>query len=301
MPLRPDPHGDKENMSEKFSIMVVDDDPELLLVLQGFFSAEGLPCETFSSAEAALEHLAKVSCDIMVADVIIPGMQGLELTERAKRIRPDLNIIVMTGYIEKFSYEEAIAAGASDFIKKPFSLNELMLRIKHVRLQEKLRALSVTDELTGLPNRRGFFTLAEQQLKAVLRAKRDMVLLFADLDDFKEINDTRGHQEGDRALMAMADVFRQNFRDSDIIARMSGDEFAILLADMTEDNVRVIRNRLDQDIEAFNARMNGSYRLSVSIGMAVHNHDTPSTIDELLRLADTRMYEEKQRKKLDKR
>jgi diguanylate cyclase (GGDEF)-like protein len=99
----------------------------------------------------------------------------------------------------------------------------------------------------------------------------------------------------------MADVFRQNFRDSDIIARMSGDEFAILLADMTEDNVRVIRNRLDQDIEAFNARMNGSHRLSVSIGMAVHNHDTPSSIDELLRLADTRMYEEKQRKKLDKR
>ena len=128
-----------------------------------------------------------------------------------------------------------------------------------------------------------------------------MVLLFADLDDFKAINDTRGHQEGDRALRAMADVFRQNFRDSDIIARMSGDEFAILLADMTEDNVRVIRNRLDQDIEAFNARMNGSHRLSVSIGMAVHNHDTPSSIDELLRLADTRMYEEKQRKKLSKR
>jgi len=82
---------------------------------------------------------------------------------------------------------------------------------------------------------------------------------------------------------------------------MSGDEFAILLADMTEDNVRVIRNRLDQDIEAFNARMNGSSRLSVSIGMAVHNHDTPSSIDELLRQADTRMYEEKQRKKLAKR
>jgi diguanylate cyclase (GGDEF)-like protein len=252
-------------MNEKFSIIVVDDDADLLQALRGFFSSEGIPCETFLSADAALEHLAKDSCDIMVADVVMPGMEGLELTERAKRIRPDLNIIVMTGHIETFSYEEAVAAGASDFIKKPFSLNELLLRIKHVRLQEKLRALSVTDELTGLPNRRGFFTLAEQQLKAVLRARRDMVLLFADLDDFKAINDTCGHQEGDRTLVAMADIFRQNFRDSDIIARMSGDEFAILLADMTEDNVRLIRKRLDQDIDAFNARVSGSCRLAVSI------------------------------------
>jgi diguanylate cyclase (GGDEF)-like protein len=78
---------------------------------------------------------------------------------------------------------------------------------------------------------------------------------------------------------------------------MSGDEFAILLPDMTEDNIRVIRGRLEQDIKAFNDRVNGSFRLSVSIGMAVHIHDRPCSIDEMLREADTRMYEEKQRKK----
>jgi diguanylate cyclase (GGDEF)-like protein len=224
-------------------------------------------------------------------------MKGLELAERAHRMLPAMSIVVTTGFIDNFSYDEAILAGAADFIKKPFSLNELMIRIRHVRLQERLRLMSITDELTGLPNRRGFFVLAEQQLRSAQRIGWGLVLLFADLDDFKMINDTLGHQSGDEALCAMADIFRQSYRDSDIIARMGGDEFAILLVNPTDRGVKAAQDRLQQNLDQFNARENGAYQLRVSMGMAEFGPEAQTSIDALLGLADERMYAEKERRK----
>lgn len=287
----------KNEIIDHVTLMVVDDDPELLGMLKTFFLTLGQKCETFLRADDALDHLAKVPCDVMLADIIMPGVKGLELTERSKRLRPEMNIIVMTGHIDKFSYDDAITAGASDFIKKPFSLNELRMRIRHVQLQEKLRVLSITDDLTGLPNRRGFFVLAEQQLKTAIRGKRDLALLFIDMDNFKTINDTWGHQEGDRALVSMGAIFQQSFRASDIIARMSGDEFAILLVDSPRRNIDVILERLMQNIERFNENNKTGFCISISIGMAVHDPDQQRSIDEMLRDADQLMYDHKLKKK----
>jgi diguanylate cyclase (GGDEF)-like protein len=252
--------------------------------------------ETYNRAVPALRRIETTPFDALVVDIVMPGMMGLELARQVRRLRPDMSVIVMTGFIEEFSYDEAIEAGASDFIKKPFSVQELLLRVKHVKMQEKLRTLSITDELTGLPNRRGFFAFAAQQMKMVSRTKRDLALLFADLDNLKAINDTGGHQEGDAALAVAADIFRRTFRESDIIARMGGDEFAILLIDAPEKKFSVINDRLQKNIEAHNAGRNGSVALSISIGMAVYDHDRPSSLDELLKQADARMYEQKQRK-----
>jgi diguanylate cyclase (GGDEF)-like protein len=266
-------------------------------MLRVFFSTVGQACETFSRAEDALAHLATVPCDIMLTDIIMPGMKGLELAERAKRLRPDMNIIVMTGHIDKFSYDDAIAAGASDFIRKPFSLNELRMRIRHVQLQEKLRVMSITDDLTGLPNQRGFFALAEQQLKAATRGKRDLALLFIDLDNFKAINDAWGHQEGDRALVSMTKIFRQSFREADIIARMSGDEFAVLLIDTPRQSIEMILDRLMRNMEQYNEQKKNGYRLSISIGTSVYDHEQPRSIDTMLKDADEQMYNHKLKKK----
>lgn len=285
-------------MNRTGSIIIVDDDSDMRAALSEYFGLKGHACKAFPNAEDALTHLSKESADVMLTDIVMPGMKGLELAERAKRLRPDMNIIVMTGYIDDFSYDEAIAAGASDFIKKPFTMYELMMRIKHVKLQDRLRLMSVTDELTGLPNRRGFFVLAEQQFKAANRAMREQVILFADLDDFKTINDTWGHQEGDAALVSISSIFRQSFRESDIIARMSGDEFAILLIDTGEQSMKEILDRLQKNLEHYNLRKHGTSQLSVSIGMAVHDPRARQTLDELLKQADLKMYEQKQQKKM---
>lgn len=283
-------------MKQRPSLIIVDDDEALLRILEESLSLLGHMSEAYNRAVPALRRIETTPFDALVVDIVMPGMMGLELARQVRRLRPDMSVIVMTGFIEEFSYDEAIEAGASDFIKKPFSVQELLLRVKHVKMQEKLRTLSITDELTGLPNRRGFFAFAAQQMKMVSRTKRDLALLFADLDNLKAINDTGGHQEGDAALAVAADIFRRTFRESDIIARMGGDEFAILLIDAPEKKFSAINDRLQKNIEAHNAGRNGSVALSISIGMAVYDHDRPSSLDELLKQADARMYEQKQRK-----
>ena len=284
-------------MENKTQFIVVDDDETLLDVLKRFLAMQGHDCEVFSSAESALDHIANKPCDILITDIVMPGMKGLQLTKEVRQSWPDTNVIVMTGFIDDFSYDQAIEAGASDFIKKPFTMHEMMLRIRHVHLQERLREMSNSDELTGLYNRRGFYAIAQQQLKVANRAKGEVALLFADMDKFKSINDQWGHQKGDEALVSMADILKQTFRESDLIARISGDEFALLLIDTPEKNMSIVFNRLQKNIDAFNIHSGGTFNLSLSIGMSVYYHDRPCSVDELLRQADRRMYEQKQLKK----
>lgn len=281
----------------KLSLALVDDDEALLGAVQASLEHVGVSCEVFTRAEAALRRIeTTASFDAVVTDVVLPGMGGLELAKEVKRLRPEMCVIVMTGFVDDFSYDNALAAGASDFIKKPFTVHELVMRVKHVKMQERMRVLSITDELTGLPNRRGFFAFAERQLKMANRSGQNIVLLFADLDHLKTINDTWGHQVGDEALIAAAEIFRQTFRESDIIARIGGDEFVVMLVDTPEKNFAPIRERLNQNIAASNVRRQGSFAISISVGIAVFDHEEPSTIDMLLKEADERMYQEKQKK-----
>ena len=284
-------------MSTKPSIMVVDDDVSILDILRQSLVMEGFTCHVFTRATDALGALERAPVDILVTDIVMPGMRGLELVARAKRIHPSVTAIVMTGFVEEFSYDEVIRSGAADFIKKPFTNQELMIRIKHAQFQDRLRELSITDELTGLANRRGFFAFAQQQIKRVCRTGERMVLLYADLDDLKTINDKGGHVAGDRALADMAQIFRETFRESDIIARMGGDEFAVVLVDAPVTGAAAVRGRLQKLMDAYNAAADVSFKLAVSLGMAVFDPASPSTLDELIQEADRRMYEEKQLKR----
>ena len=162
--------------------------------------------------------------------------------------------------------------------------------------EEKLQNMSVTDDLTGLYNRRGFFTLSQQQLKIAERTKKNMLLFFADLDKMKEINDTLGHQEGDKALIDISTILKEVFRESDIIGRMGGDEFAILAIDTTDETREVLVNRLHNILDDYNRPERRNYQLSLSIGIAHYDPETPSTLDKLMAQADELMYEEKRKK-----
>ncbi len=165
---------------------------------------------------------------------------------------------------------------------------------ERVQMEETLRSLALLDNLTDLFNRRGFFTLAEQQLKAAERARRRMVLLFADFDGLKQINDTFGHSEGDRTLIETADTLRETFRESDIIARIGGDEFVVLAAETGGADADVITTRLQENLAARNARGDRRYKLSLSVGTARYDPEHSCSINELLAQADRAMYERKQ-------
>ncbi len=154
------------------------------------------------------------------------------------------------------------------------------------------------DELTGLNNRKGFITLAEQQLKIARRNMREFSLLFADLDNLKLINDTLGHREGDMALIANANILKNCFRESDIKARLGGDEFTVLIVDCSMETSTALNMRLQENIEEFNESRKSSYSLSLSAGLAHYEPGNPCSLNDLLDKADLLMFEHKRSKKI---
>jgi diguanylate cyclase (GGDEF)-like protein len=288
----------EQSLDKKDSILIIDDDAVILKFMKIVLEMEGYECETAISSQAALERVQSAPFDIMITDIVMPGMNGLELTGKAKGIRPNMAVIITTGFVDNFSYDKAIEAGASDFIKKPFTEKELIARIKHVKMQQEIRNLTLRDELTGIYNRRGFFALVEYQFNLAKRSKTGMFMLYADLDNLKIINDTLGHQEGDRALTMAADILRKNFRQSDIIARIGGDEFVVFPVGTSADCVDKILERLQKALEAYNAENNRGYSLSISAGISFYDPERPCTIDDLLAAADRSMYERKMNKTL---
>jgi len=177
---------------------------------------------------------------------------------------------------------------------------EATLHRKNIELaetMERLHNLSLTDELTGLHNRRGFLNLAAKQLKLAERADYAVRLLFMDVDGLKHVNDTFGHQAGDAALAATAGILRHVFRGSDILARIGGDEFAVLAVNAAENSMDVIRTRLYGSLEAHNAQSGHPYVLSFSLGEVSVLPNTAQTVEELLAEADVAMYADKLRTK----
>jgi diguanylate cyclase (GGDEF)-like protein/PAS domain S-box-containing protein len=164
------------------------------------------------------------------------------------------------------------------------------------KMEEKLRMMSIADELTGIYNRRGFLALSEQQLKWAERERRSVELFFIDLDCLKWINDTLGHKEGDRALKDVATLLRRTFRKSDIVGRMGGDEFAVLAINGAHGNRESPVKRLRATLDNHNRSKTGGYDLSLSVGIASSNSANPPSLDELIARADAAMYEEKREK-----
>lgn len=165
------------------------------------------------------------------------------------------------------------------------------------RMEEEIKALAITDQLTGLYNRRGFITLSEQQLKVAERAGSRLLLLFADLDGMKWINDNLGHLRGDDALIGTAKILKKVFREADIIARVGGDEFAVLALGTSREYPDLLKDRMQQQIDLYNRSHNGDYHLSLSIGIVESDPGNVFFIDELMSCADERMYENKKSKK----
>jgi two-component system, chemotaxis family, CheB/CheR fusion protein len=162
-------------------------------------------------------------------------------------------------------------------------------------MEERLRQLSLVDELTNLANRRAFFMLAKQMIKIAARTKGRLCMLYIDVNDFKQVNDSYGHREGDLALMDTARILLSSCRAADIVGRIGGDEFAILATDVSGDTPDRILSRMAENIQAHAIEGERPFRLSLSCGVAMYEPGSPMTLEELLDAADKRMYEEKMR------
>jgi diguanylate cyclase (GGDEF)-like protein/PAS domain S-box-containing protein len=164
------------------------------------------------------------------------------------------------------------------------------------RLLAEVRKLTVRDELTGLYNRRGFLTLATQHLKFARRTKRGCWLIVVDVDDFKQINDTFGHPEGDQALVTTAEILTRSFRESDIVSRLGGDEFTVLAVHADDDSAATITTRLTETLSQYNAQAGRRYALAFSVGVVRFDPTSPCSIEELFARADGALYAQKRRR-----
>jgi len=167
---------------------------------------------------------------------------------------------------------------------------------ERVKAEEAVRRLSLTDELTSLYNRRGFFLLAEQQLRLSRRMNAESYLLFADLDDLKDINDTFGHDAGDRAIIQAANILRHTFQEADIIARLGGDEFAVLVTSSLG-GADAIQSRLIEETHKSNQNSPAPYSISMSIGIEACHLIQNASLEDLVTRADAAMYLRKRDRK----
>ena len=165
------------------------------------------------------------------------------------------------------------------------------------QLDEKLEKLARIDSLTGCYNRRYGLELLDRQIKLSHRSKSPLLLAFLDIDGFKTINDTFGHDEGDKVLKEVINLFKSTLREIDIICRMGGDEFILIFPDNSLKDASQIKERLNKNLVKLNQTLKKPYQIDLSIGLSEYDPDHPLTMDELIRIADQKMYEEKKKKK----
>ncbi len=250
----------------------------------------------------ALERLSQGGIDLILLDLTLPDSQGIVTFERAYAFAPDVPVVVLTEVDDEEVGLSTVKGGAQDYLVKGSVGPDLLRRsiryaVERHRLASALRSLSLIDDLTGLYNRRGFADLGDQHLKLARRTGRAVLLFYLDVDRLKTINDTLGHHVGDRALNKVADILRDTFRQSDLIARMGGDEFAVMALEASEKNQSELLQRLREKVEETNQKRREAYALSLSVGTARFEGEGRTRLDELLAAADAEMYEEKRAKR----
>jgi two-component system, cell cycle response regulator len=251
---------------------------------------------------SAIDLLDNRSIDLVLTDLNLSDSQGIGTLTRIIEDKPEIPVVVLSGLDNENIAIEAVKSGAQDYLIKGQIDSDRLMRSIHYsierhRLIQRIKAISISDELTGLYNRRGFLVLAKKQLEMAARFNKLLWLIYLDIDNMKLINDQLGHKEGDRALIDLSTILKGTFRESDIIARIGGDEFAVIAVNEIEPDSQGMVTRMRENTNVFNATKNRSYSISFSVGMVACDTVPNCDIDELLSIADKCMYKEKIEKK----
>jgi diguanylate cyclase (GGDEF)-like protein len=301
---------------EKTRVLVADDEESIRGSLSMLLEEEGYDVTAVPSAEEALERFVRDPFPLVITDIRMGGMNGIDLLKEVRKLRPETEVIIITSYASLETAVLALRSGAYDYLIKPFEELDLVvaavaraleksrlvrekmalvdaLAWKNDELQRVNRILAELanrDGLTGLNNHRYFHEALARELFLAVRHNRVFSLLFADVDNFKQYNDTLGHQAGDTVLKMIADIFRESTRGTDIVARYGGDEFVMLLPETDREQSEILADRIRGRVAGhpFPHR-----QITISIGISTFPVDGEVPGD-LVRMADRALYRAKE-------
>lgn len=288
-------------------ILVVDDVKTNVNILVDLL-AEDYDVLVSLDGKSALEIVDEERVDLILLDIMMPEMNGYDVCKILKQNKKtkDIPIIFITAMSDEESIERAYLVGGSDYVTKPFKPKELLARVKkELQVQsliqelesskERLKLLASTDSLTNLYNRRYFSKISEHILDLAKREQEEISLIMMDIDNFKLVNDTYGHQVGDDVLIALSQKLRESQRKSDIVRRYGGEEFVVLLPNTNLDGAIVVAEKIREEIENIKVHtLEDKYvQFTVSLGVSMVKMKEERNLEVVLKRADDALYEAK--------
>jgi diguanylate cyclase (GGDEF)-like protein len=281
-------------------VILVEDDANVAKLVELGLRRQNVDVQAASSLEEARKLTSRTAWDILLLDRRLPDGDGVDLCNELRSLNPHGYIMLLTGESTKEAKLAGFECGADDYVTKPFSLDELMARVRAgwriVELQKALLAsnkrleeLARTDGLTGLRNRRTFDQEFATRFAHASRYGRPLAVAMADIDHFKRINDEHGHQAGDDVLARVAAVMRRCTRQTDLVARYGGEEFVIVLPETQLLEALQVSEKIRSSVAAEQMPV----RATVSIGVAARPHSMFADPESLLRAADEALYRAK--------
>ncbi len=292
-------------------ILVVDDHPDNIELLKARLESRGFEIDTAENGEEALKKVWERPPHLVLLDVMMPGMDGFEVVRRIKANKelPFIPVILQTALDSTRDIVEGLNAGADDYITKPLNFAELEARVKSLlrikalqesleererqleEINEKLERMSMTDGLTGIANRRALEERLKDMFEHSLRLHEPLSVVMCDIDRFKSVNDTYGHQAGDDVLKQFAQVLDKEAREIDKVGRYGGEEFMLLLPGTVLDAAVTFAERVRHSIESHTFEFEGgTLKRTMSCGVASWPHPKIAQTDGLIKAADDALY-----------
>jgi len=288
------------------NILVIDDEEIMRNMISDVLTASGYRVWTASNGEEAIEKLKEAEFGIVITDIRMPAMDGVEVTRKLKKINSDICVIVITGYASIDSAIAVLKEGAYDYITKPFNIDEIRIVVgraaerqailKEAREKEMYQRLSIIDGLTQIYNRRYFDETLLKEVARMQREAKPASLLMIDIDHFKNFNDSNGHQAGDWALKRVSQVLAGSIRLGDYVFRYGGEEFVVLLPNTDKISSLTVARRLRLGVSMakfLDKKALPTVHLTISIGLSTFPDDA-NDANMLLAKADEQLYAAKQ-------
>lgn len=290
----------------KETILIIEDEKDILALLSGLLESEGYQVITACNGRDGIAKFQEHNPDLIITDVRMPIMDGIEVLREVKTKESDTEVIILTGHSDEATAIDCLRLGAYDYFRKPLEdidvlltavervLEKRNLELKNRSLVKQLEELSVKDPLTGLYNYRYLQTCLDEEIDRSRRYGHKFFILMIDADHFKDINDTYGHLFGDHVLKKLGELLAGELRSTDRLFRYGGEEFLVMMNELSKAEVAMVVNRLMESIRNHVFRYEGrTAKITVSMGGAFFPDDADNKL-ELIKIADQALYRAKE-------